>query len=149
MAGKGPIIIMILRILVALGWLAFFIYNFYLWKLLVNDYGEDPSSFVFFESEQDRTAYKENSLALNPANYFNTDWIDRAALVDQCRPMIYFKDFYFNKIDPIVSLMFLLVVLTIAIKIPINEWIAAKTKIKKTIEKIEKDSEEEEDEHNK
>ena len=136
LAGKGPIIIKILRILVALGWLAFFIYNLYLVRFLGNEYIKDPSNFVFFNDEQQRIEYK-----MYDESVMGSEWIDRASTLDQCRPMIYFNDFYFDKLDPIWNWIYLLIILTIAIRIPYAEWMQMKSKIEKIAEKLEDDDE--------
>ena len=136
LAGKGPIIIKILRIFVALGWIAFVLYNLHLVKSLGQDYTRDPSDFVFFNSSDHREAYRSTQV-------YSSAWIDEASLMDQCKPMIYFNDFYFDKIDPIINWMFLLIVLTIAIRIPVSEWKMFRSKLKKISEKLEDDDDDE------
>lgn len=132
-AGKGPILYNVLRIIVVLGWLAFFFYNLYLVRLLGNNYIDDPSDFILFESEAQREAYRKQ-MSYTPG--YNSDWIDEAALVQQCKPMIYFKDFYFKRIDPMVRLLLVLIVLTIAIRIPYEDWKRAAEKIEKLGERF-------------
>ena len=128
LSGKGPIIIKILRIIAALGWIAFFIYNLYLVKFLGNEYNKDPSNFIFFDDEQHRVEYKAS---LNYRSFAASGWVDDASLISQCRPMIYVNDFYFNRLAPIINWFYLLIVLTIAINIPFAEWINLNLKLKR------------------
>ncbi|KKM21199.1 hypothetical protein LCGC14_1637810, partial [marine sediment metagenome] len=88
-----------LRIIVIIGWLAFFFYNLYLVRFMGQEYIADQSNFVFFDDEQHRTAYKST------LNYQASDWVDDASLISDCKPMIYFNDFYFDKINPFVILV--------------------------------------------
>ncbi len=128
---KTKKIYLALKILVAAGWIAFFFYNLYLIRFLGNEYTEDPSNFVFFEDEEQRAEYKKQLL------YQPSAWVDDASLMNQCRPMIYFNDFYFDKLDPVFHWMLLLIVLTIAIKIPYAEWMQMKSKVEKITDKLE------------
>ncbi|HEC66671.1 hypothetical protein LCGC14_1849320 [marine sediment metagenome] len=121
-----------LRILVIIGWLTFFFYNLHVVRFLGQEYNKDPSNFVFFDSEQHRESYKTTIIFPKP-------WIDEASLIGQCKPAVYMNDFYFSKIDPILRWVFLLIILTIAIRIPPEEWVAMKDKINKWGDKIEID----------
>lgn len=123
-----------LRIIVIIGWISFFIYDLYLIRLLGNEYNKDPSNFVFFEDDQQRQAYKTT------IPYLNSDWIEEASLVAECKPMIYFKDFYFQRIDPFVKLSIILIILTLVLRVSPSEWKDMGKKIEKLSEKIEDDA---------
>jgi len=112
---KGPILLKIARILLILGWITFFFWNFYLWIYTANEYKEDMSNFVFFENEKDREEYRASMLIVEPA------WISRASLVDQCRPMIWVKDFYLQKVRPFIYFSGALILLTLIFRIPFDE----------------------------
>ncbi len=124
-----------LRIIIVLGWIAFFVYNLYMIRFLGQEYQRDPSNFVFFDNAQDREAYKTT------IPYGNSDWIKETSLVGQCKPMIYFNDLYFNKIAPFIKLAGLLVLLTLISRIRPGEWISLGKKIEKFSEKLEDDDE--------
>ena len=125
-----------IKIALIIGWSAFLVYNLYLIRLLGNEYNKDPSNFVFFEDEMQRQAYTTNIL------YQNSNWIQEASLVNECKPMIYFKDFYFNKIDPFVRWSGLLILLTLISNIPIGEWRSLRKKINIIDKKLEDDNDE-------
>ena len=125
----------ILRIIVLIGWISFLFYSLYLVRYLGNDYIRDPSNFVFFNDEQHREAY----YIVDSTLVYNTDWISKASLIDQCRPMIYINDFYFNKVDLFVKLSALLILLTLFLKTDPREWRDMGKKIEKFSEKFEDD----------
>jgi len=142
LTGKGPIIWKILRLFVILGWIGFLFYNLHIWKFILAEYGRDPSNFVFFESEQDRQDYKQSQLnTFNPSLYGNNTWIERTSLVDQCRPMLYFQDLFFDKIKPFINYSALLILVTLIIRIRPDEWKGMISKLKKISEKVEADDE--------
>lgn len=124
----------ILRIVVISGWISFLIYNFNLWRFITAEYNKDPSNFAFFEDEEQRQQYKITYPAM-----MDDDWIDRTSLVEQCRPMIYIQDLYFNKIDRFIKLTGLLIVLTLILKVDPREWKSTADKIKKLEEQVEDD----------
>ncbi len=122
-----------LKILIAIGWVAFFIYNLSMVRFVGNEYNKDPSNFVFFDDQQHKEAYKQ-TYSQSPIG--PPAWIDEASLTTQCKPAVYMNDFYFNKIDPVVRWMFLLIILTIAIRIPFPEWRQMNTDLQKLSEKF-------------
>lgn len=124
----------ILRIFLLIGWIGFMAWNFYLWTFLLKQYDQDPSSFVFFESEKDREQYKESRSKLNPGLQ-GYEWIDQVSLVDQCRPMIYFKDFFLDKVKPFIILTFLLIILTLIYRLGPEEI----EDMKKLVDKFDKE----------
>lgn len=123
-----------LRILVIIGWVGFFFYNLYIVKFLGSEYNNDPSNFVFFEDEENRQAYRAS---LNV--YADASWIDQASLVNECKPVIYFNDFYFEKIDPFIKLVMVLILLTLIIRIDFDEWKNIIKKFKKVADRLEGD----------
>ncbi len=107
----------VLKIIVFAGWILFFMWNLKLAKYFGTEYNKDPSNFVFFENEMDRQAYKTNIYQ------GNLQWVDQASLIDQCKPMVWFNDFYFEKIDPLVTYFAVLILLTLISRIDPKEAI--------------------------
>ena len=132
---KGPILLKIARILLILGWITFLFWNVYLWKYTVNEYNDDQSNFVFFEDEQDRDTYRASRLLINP--FYDPAWISRASLVGQCRPMIWFKDFYLQKVRPFIYFSVALILLTLILRIPFAEHGRTFKKIDKFFKKFQ------------
>ncbi len=126
---------LLLKIVVLIGWITFFIYNIAIVRQLGQDYNNNPADFVFFDDEQHRTAYKES---ITPNIYRNL-WIDEASLVTDCKPMIYVNNFYMNKIDPLIKGVLVLIIMTIFISIPFGDWRETKKKIDKFADKFKED----------
>lgn len=122
----------ILRIFVAIGWVSFFFYNLYIANYLGQEYLKDKSNFVMFESEQQKHDYLES---LPP--YADISWVNDVSLTDECKPMLFFNDFYFNKIKPLLPYMAILILITIGIRTTPREWREIGNKFNDITQKIE------------
>ena len=117
-----------LKTIIIIGWIVVFIFNIHIINTLKQDYKDDPANFVFFNSEQHREAYRAS---INYRMAYNTGWIDDASLVSECRPVVYLYNFYFNHIDRMVKFTILLILLTLLIKIPWNDWKTFRERLKR------------------
>lgn len=133
---KTKRIYLLLRIVVIIAWLTFFGYFLMITKQLGTDYNNNPADFVFFDDENQRIEYAEQ---VKPEDIYNSAWIQEASLVSDCKPMIYFNKFYFEKIGPVIKALAVLIVMTIFISIPWEDWLRTKQKIEKLGEKFKGD----------
>ena len=138
---KTKKVYLLLRIIVIIGWLTFFGYFLMITKQLGTDYNNNPADFVFFDDEKQRIEYAEQVM---PSMY-SSAWIQEASLITDCRPMIYFNKFYFEKIEPVIKALMVLIVMTIFISIPWKDWLKTKQKIEKLGEKFKGDDDDEPD----
>ncbi|MCH8328832.1 MAG: hypothetical protein IIB81_00390 [Nanoarchaeota archaeon] len=138
---KTKKVYLLLRIIVIIGWLTFFGYFLMITKQLGTDYNNNPADFVFFDDEKQRIEYADQ---VKPSMY-SSAWIQEASLVTDCKPMIYFNKFYFEKIEPVIKALVVLIVMTIFISIPWKDWLETKQKIEKPGEKFKGDDDDEPD----
>lgn len=138
---KTKKVYLLLRIIVIIGWLTFFGYFLMITKQLGTDYSNNPADFVFFDDEKQRIEYADQ---VKPSMY-SSAWIQEASLVTDCKPMIYFNKFYFEKIEPVIKALVVLIVMTIFISIPWKDWLETKQKIEKPGEKFKGDDDDEPD----
>lgn len=130
MSKKIEIFFKILRIIVLIGWISFFAYNIYVAKYLGNQYLAHPDNFIMFPNETERSNYYESLSVLS-----DREWVKEANLASECRPMLFFNDFYFQKIYPVQNWMLLLILFTIVIRTEPDEW----SKLIKKLENLEDD----------
>ncbi len=98
-------------------------YIFLFWMLfdirgeLFDEYDAHPESFKLFTNESQREEYKlaaEQKCIGGLGLQCNEPWIDRANLVNECKPIIYFNKLYEDKLQlfsyVIIATLFMTVV---------------------------------------